>query len=111
MPTFSVCEEETRDSWGVAVAVAGKQSRELTGAKDEGVESWGEIEKERPELSQGTSNVEIVSDLILCSVFCSVIIEGGQTVILVSSGTGVRLEVFVIKGGASRLQAPAVPCH
>lgn len=33
MPTFRVCEEETRDSWGVAVAVAGKQSWELTGAK------------------------------------------------------------------------------
>lgn len=73
------------------------RSQEWTGfQKDEGVESYGETEKERPELSQGTSNVEIVSDFILCSVFCSVIIEGGQTVILGSSGTGVRLEVFVI---------------
>ena len=82
------------------------RSEEQTGfQKDEGVESCGEIEKEPPDLSQGTSNVEIVSDLILCSVFCSVIIEGDKQ----EPGSG--LEVFVIKGGASLSQATAVPCH
>lgn len=90
MPTFSVCEEETRDSWGVAVAVAGKQSWQLTGVKSgqvsrrmrEWLAVWKVVERLRKSnlnYFRELATVETVSDLILYSVFCSVIIEGRQS--------------------------------